>query len=152
MADNNSFLFHPSSSDRIMFYLFQRSPLINFFFILITFLFCNLSLWLFLSRRDDLPVHGLSETVVGVLGGGQLGRMLCQAASEMAIKINVLDPLENCPANSISNYHMVGSFDDSVTVQEFAKRLDLFGVDVHIFLFSIFLLYNINFLISSVKI
>lgn len=98
-----------------------------------------------LSRTDDLPVHGLSETVVGVLGGGQLGRMLCQAASQMAIKINVLDPLENCPASSISNYHMVGSFDDSATVQEFAKRLDLFGVSAHIFLSSMFLLDKLNF-------
>lgn len=107
-----------------------------------------MSLWHCLSRRDDLPVHGLSETVVGVLGGGQLGRMLCQAASQMAIKVIVLDPLENCPSSSISNYHMVGSFDDGATVQEFAKRLDLFGVEadyVHIFLFSIFLLHNINF-------
>jgi phosphoribosylaminoimidazole carboxylase len=59
------------------------------------------------------------------LGGGQLGRMLCQAASQMAIKVNILDPLENCPASSISHYHMVGSFDDSATVEEFAKRLGL---------------------------
>lgn len=60
--------------------------------------------------------------VVGVLGGGQLGRMLCQAASEMAIKVMVLDPQENCPASSLSYGHMVGSFDDSTTVEEFAKR------------------------------
>ena len=64
--------------------------------------------------------------IVGVLGGGQLGRMLCQAASEMAIKVMVLDPLVNCPASSIAYDHMVGSFDDSETVHEFAKR---FGID-----------------------
>lgn len=62
--------------------------------------------------------------IVGVLGGGQLGRMLCQAASKMAIKVMVLDPQENCPASSLSFHHMVGSFDDSATVEEFAKRLD----------------------------
>ena len=76
----------------------------------------------FLCRGDKRPVHGLSEVVVGVLGGGQLGRMLCQAASQLAIKVIVLDPMENCPASSLSHYHMVGNYDDSATVQEFAKR------------------------------
>ncbi|MED6110774.1 hypothetical protein PIB30_045941 [Stylosanthes scabra] len=71
--------------------------------------------------NDELPVHGLSEVIVGVLGGGQLGRMLCQAASQMAIKVMVLDPQKNCPASSLSYHHMVGSFDDSATVEEFAK-------------------------------
>lgn len=50
--------------------------------------------------------------------------MLCQAASKMAIKVMVLDPHENCPASSLSYAHMVGSYDDSATVEEFAKRSD----------------------------
>ena len=73
-------------------------------------------------RKDEIPVHGVSEKVIGVLGGGQLGRMLCQAASKLAIKIAILDPLVNCPASSLAYYHMVGNFDDSTTVQKFAKR------------------------------
>ncbi|XP_011002936.1 PREDICTED: phosphoribosylaminoimidazole carboxylase, chloroplastic-like isoform X1 [Populus euphratica] len=81
-------------------------------------------------RKDDLPVHGVSEVIVGVLGGGQLGRMLCQAASEMAIKVMVLDPLTNCPASAIAYDHMVGSFDDSSTVQEFAKRCGVLTVEI----------------------
>ncbi|KAK4580714.1 hypothetical protein RGQ29_024389 [Quercus rubra] len=80
--------------------------------------------------KDDEPVHGLSEVIVGVLGGGQLGRMLCQAASQMAIKVMVLDPLENCPASALSYHHMVGSFDDSATVREFAKRCDVLTVEI----------------------
>ncbi|KAJ4824398.1 hypothetical protein Tsubulata_024695 [Turnera subulata] len=54
------------------------------------------------SRKDDLPVHGTSETIVGVLGGGQLGRMLCQAASQMAVKVMILDPMVNCPASALA--------------------------------------------------
>ncbi|KAJ6883820.1 phosphoribosylaminoimidazole carboxylase [Populus alba x Populus x berolinensis] len=81
-------------------------------------------------RKDYLPVHGVSEVIVGVLGGGQLSRMLCQAASEMAIKVMVLDPLVNCPASSIAYDHMVGSFNDSATVQEFAKRCAVLTVDI----------------------
>ncbi|XP_057470698.1 phosphoribosylaminoimidazole carboxylase, chloroplastic-like isoform X1 [Actinidia eriantha] len=82
------------------------------------------------QRKDDLPVHGVSEVIVGVLGGGQLGRMLCQAASQMAIKVNVLDPMENCPASALSHYHMVGSYDDGHTVEEFAKRCGVLTVEI----------------------
>lgn len=79
-------------------------------------------------RKDEAPVRGVSEKIIGVLGGGQLGRMLCQAASKLSIKIAILDPLVNCPASSLAYYHMVGNFDDSTTVQEFAKR---YIFDVH---------------------
>ncbi|KAJ4950039.1 hypothetical protein NE237_026871 [Protea cynaroides] len=82
------------------------------------------------TEKDDLPVHGLSDIVVGVLGGGQLGRMLCQAASQMAIRIAVLDPHENCSASAFSYDHMVGRFDDSATVQEFAKRCGVLTVEI----------------------
>ncbi|KAE9589634.1 hypothetical protein Lal_00000232 [Lupinus albus] len=82
------------------------------------------------QRNDELPVHGLSEMVVGVLGGGQLGRMLCQAASQMGIKVMVLDPQENCPASSLSYHHMVGSFDDSATVEKFAKRCGVLTFEI----------------------
>lgn len=81
-------------------------------------------------RKADLTIERWNETIVGVLGGGQLGRMLCQAASKMAIKVMVLDPLHNCPASTLSYYHMVGSFDDSITVEEFAKRCGVLTVEI----------------------
>lgn len=82
------------------------------------------------ERGDGSSVHGVSETVVGVLGGGQLGRMLCQAASRMGIKVITLDPLENCPASSLSHEHVVGSFDDGAAVREFAKRCGVLTVEI----------------------
>lgn len=72
-----------------------------------------------------MAIRGISETVVGVLGGGQLGPMLCQAANQMAIKVVTLDPLESCPASGIAYHHVVGSFDDGDTVHEFSKRLSV---------------------------
>ncbi|KAL6179787.1 hypothetical protein ACLB2K_046458 [Fragaria x ananassa] len=85
--------------------------------------------WNFCYSKDG-AVHGLSDTIVGVLGGGQLGRMLCQAASKMAIKVTVLDPEESCPASKLAHHHMVGSFDDSATVQQFAKRCGVLTVEI----------------------
>lgn len=80
--------------------------------------------------EDEHLVHGVSDTIVGVLGGGQLGRMLCQAASQMAIKVMVLDPLENCPASALSYEHVVGNFDDGTTVHNFAKRCGVLTVEI----------------------
>ncbi|KAL6626921.1 hypothetical protein ACP70R_030647 [Stipagrostis hirtigluma subsp. patula] len=76
------------------------------------------------------PVHGVSDTVVGVLGGGQLGKMLCQAASQMGVKIVILDPLEGCPASSVCHEHVVGSFKDANSVREFAKRCGVLTVEI----------------------
>ncbi|XP_050376456.1 phosphoribosylaminoimidazole carboxylase, chloroplastic [Argentina anserina] len=92
---------------------------------------CRASRDLHVSSNDgEVVVHGLSETVVGVLGGGQLGRMLCQAASQMGIKVVVLDPQENCPASQLAYQHMIGGFDDSATVQEFAKRCGVLTFEI----------------------
>lgn len=75
------------------------------------------------SHCDDLcrsPV-GICDTVIGVLGGGQLGRMLCQAASCMGVKMAVLDPEKDCPASSLAYKQVVGSFRDTHAVREFAR-------------------------------
>ncbi|KAJ4906934.1 hypothetical protein Rs2_10592 [Raphanus sativus] len=82
------------------------------------------------KEKEDEHVHGVSEIIVGVLGGGQLGRMLCQAASQMAIKVMILDPSKNCSASSLAYGHMVDSFDDSATVEAFAKRCGVLTVEI----------------------
>lgn len=67
---------------------------------------------------------------LGVLGGGQLGRMLCQAASPLDIEIHILDPEPNCPAHTGSARHQVGSFKDYETVLEFGRSVDLLTVEI----------------------
>ncbi|KAA3472901.1 phosphoribosylaminoimidazole carboxylase, chloroplastic-like [Gossypium australe] len=80
------------------------------------------------SHETDSSRSSCRKDIVGVLGGGQLGRMLCQVASKMAIKVMVLDPSENCPASALVYAHMVGSFD--ATVEEFAKRCGVLTVEI----------------------
>ena len=43
--------------------------------------------------------------VIGILGGGQLGRMLSVAASRLGFKTCVYEPGADCPASHVSNYH-----------------------------------------------
>ncbi|KAF1350324.1 phosphoribosylaminoimidazole carboxylase [Lizonia empirigonia] len=68
---------------------------------------------------------------VGVLGGGQLGRMLIEAANRLNIQVNVLDTA-NSPAKQISAHdgHIEGSFKDSAKVKELAQKCDVVTVEI----------------------
>jgi len=49
---------------------------------------------------------------IGILGGGQLGRMLGQAARAMGYRVAILDPEPDCPAASVADVVILGSYDD----------------------------------------
>ncbi|KAG6010303.1 hypothetical protein E4U21_007352 [Claviceps maximensis] len=69
--------------------------------------------------------------VVGLLGGGQLGRMLCEAAAPLNAQIAVLDA-EKCPAKQInsSKNHVTGSFKDAAKIKELAANCDVLTVEI----------------------
>ena len=50
--------------------------------------------------------------VIGILGGGQLGRMLAIAARSMGYRVAVLDPDPDCPAASVADVVVIGAYDD----------------------------------------
>jgi 5-(carboxyamino)imidazole ribonucleotide synthase len=54
----------------------------------------------------------LPPATIGILGGGQLGRMLAMAARAMGYRIAVLDPDPDCPAAAVADRVEVGSYDD----------------------------------------
>jgi phosphoribosylaminoimidazole carboxylase len=68
---------------------------------------------------------------VGVLGGGQLGRMLIEAANRLNIQVNVLDAAAT-PAKQISahNGHIEGSFKDAAAVKQLAQSSDVVTVEI----------------------
>jgi 5-(carboxyamino)imidazole ribonucleotide synthase len=70
----------------------------------------------------DDPTPILPPAVIGILGGGQLGRMLALAARAMGYRIAVLDPDPHCPAASVADRVMVGSYDDVVAALQLADR------------------------------
>lgn len=69
-------------------------------------------------------------TKLGILGGGQLGRMLIQDAMNFNIHISVLDPSSNAPCASIANSFVVGNFNDYQTVLDFGKNLDVLTIEI----------------------
>lgn len=73
----------------------------------------------------------MDSRTVGILGGGQLGRMLVEAANRLNIKTIVLDA-ENSPAKQVSNSteHLVGSFSNPDDIRKLAAKCDVLTVEI----------------------
>lgn len=67
---------------------------------------------------------------LGILGGGQLGRMLIQKAIDLNITVAVLDPDENASCKSICDEFVAGDFNDFQTVYNFGKKVDLLTIEI----------------------
>ncbi|MGL4404759.1 MAG: 5-(carboxyamino)imidazole ribonucleotide synthase [Notoacmeibacter sp.] len=62
---------------------------------------------------------------IGILGGGQLARMLAVAAARLGLKTIVLDPDKNCPAAAMANAIIVADYDDVAALEELSKRVSV---------------------------
>jgi 5-(carboxyamino)imidazole ribonucleotide synthase len=72
----------------------------------------------------------VTQTRLGILGGGQLGRMFIQAAINYNISIHILDPDADAPCKNICDKFEVGSLSDYQTVYDFGKNLDLITIEI----------------------
>jgi 5-(carboxyamino)imidazole ribonucleotide synthase len=64
----------------------------------------------------------LPGSTLGMLGGGQLGRMFVTAARTMGYEVIVLDPDPNSPAGSMASEHLQASYDDHAALDVMAQR------------------------------
>jgi len=62
---------------------------------------------------------------IGIVGGGQLGKMMILDAKRLGFFVAILDPTEDCPAHSICDYHIVKSFNDKDAYKELASLVDV---------------------------
>ena len=70
---------------------------------------------------------------LGIIGGGQLGMMLTEAAKKMPLdilKIVILDPTENCPAAKVGAEQIVADFKDESSIRELAERCDILTYEI----------------------
>nr|WP_067059066.1 5-(carboxyamino)imidazole ribonucleotide synthase [Mucilaginibacter sp. L294] len=67
---------------------------------------------------------------LGILGGGQLGRMLIQQAINYNVTVKVLDPDREAPCRRLCNEFVVGSLSDYETVYNFGKKVDLLTIEI----------------------
>lgn len=64
-------------------------------------------------------------STIGIIGGGQLGRMLAISAAQLGYKCHILDPNPNGPAAQVSAHFTRASFDDVGALREFANAVDV---------------------------
>ncbi len=65
------------------------------------------------------------NTTIGIIGGGQLGKMFIQNASNLSIPIHILDRDKNCPASTYAHQHIVGSITDGDEIQKLSDISDI---------------------------
>lgn len=72
----------------------------------------------------------ISDLKLGILGGGQLGRMLIQEAINYNLTTLILDPDTDAPCKHLANYFECGSITDFDTVYNFGKKADIITIEI----------------------
>jgi len=71
--------------------------------------------------------------ILGIIGGGQLGMMLTEAANNIKSEISnviVLDPTKNCPASKVGAQQIVADFKDASAIKELAEKCDIITYEI----------------------
>ena len=69
-------------------------------------------------------------STIGILGGGQLGRMTAMAARSMGYRVQVMDPDPSCPARFVVDACFVGSWDDARAAADLARGCDVITLEI----------------------
>lgn len=68
-------------------------------------------------------------TTIGIVGGGQLGRMLTIAAKQLGFTVIVIDPTPNSPAGQVADEQIIADYKDATATRTLAKKVDVITVD-----------------------
>ncbi len=74
--------------------------------------------------------RSIQQLNIGILGGGQLGRMVLQYAINLNLNISILDPDKNAPCKHLVSHFKQGSLTDYDTVYAFGKNMDLLTIEI----------------------
>ncbi len=65
------------------------------------------------------------NSTIGIVGGGQLGRMLASAAGRLGYRTIVLEPAKDAPAAQFANRHIVAAYDDTAALADLSAASDV---------------------------
>ncbi len=71
----------------------------------------------------------MSDIKLGILGGGQLGRMSAQAAEKLGIHTVIFTPQENSPASQVAPETLIGNYTDERALTEFSEKVDVISYE-----------------------
>ncbi len=66
-----------------------------------------------------------SNLRLGIIGGGQLGKIMSQKAKKMGFHVTILDPTPNCPAGQVSDRQIVRGFYDQEGLRDLVRACDV---------------------------
>jgi 5-(carboxyamino)imidazole ribonucleotide synthase len=69
---------------------------------------------------------------IGIIGGGQLGKMIAQEAKRMSLKVVILDPSHNCPASFVSDELIVADYKDESAIRKLAGMSDILTYEIEL--------------------
>ena len=64
-------------------------------------------------------------STIGIIGGGQLGRMMALSARYMGFRVGVLDPTPNCPTGQVADFQITAEYDDKTAIHDLAVQSDV---------------------------
>ncbi|QRM56631.1 5-(carboxyamino)imidazole ribonucleotide synthase [Sinorhizobium sp. BG8] len=67
----------------------------------------------------------MSARTIGIIGGGQLGRMLAMAAARLNFRTVILEPQPDCPAAQVANAQITAAYDDPAALSKLAEMCDV---------------------------
>ena len=67
---------------------------------------------------------------IGIIGGGQLGKMMTQEAKKLGFHVTILDPTANCPGAQVADEQIVAGWDDREAIKELSSKVDVITCDV----------------------
>jgi len=79
--------------------------------------------------KDFIHKAWLDVPVVGILGGGQLARMLCQAASRIGISTVVLEKSRQCPAYGVATHFIEGDWNNAEEIIKLSRQCDVITLE-----------------------
>jgi 5-(carboxyamino)imidazole ribonucleotide synthase len=69
---------------------------------------------------------------IGIIGGGQLGKMIAQQANRMSFKVAVLDPSKDCPASAEAKDLIIADFKNDAAILRLAKMCDVITYEIEL--------------------
>ena len=84
----------------------------------------------YVINNQELIIGGSKMKKAGILGGGQLGRMLLQAAANYPVETYILENDSHCPSAHLCHHFTKGDINDYDTVYQFGKNLDVITIEI----------------------
>lgn len=69
---------------------------------------------------------------IGIIGGGQLGRMLTFAAKRLGFFVTILDPTKNSPAGQVADKQIVAQFNNEMAIIKLAEQVDFLTYEIEL--------------------